>query len=136
MERSTGAGPLDEASLEGGDFEAPSEKTKCKVDLGKIWDERNLSQGLSRCGGPKTEVTWAGLRSGRTIRTARAGEGDGDKSERRAGPLAWEWEASDKVVVKSSGKFRDSKRLSGCWTESGSPGGSKEGWAALAEMER
>lgn len=42
----------------------------------------------------------------------------------------------DKVVVKSNGKFRGSKRLSGCWTENGSLGGSGEGWAALAEMDR
>lgn len=67
-----GEGELpDEASLEGGDFEAHSKKTKCQeVDP-------------SRRGGLKTEVTLGGLRNGRKIRTARTGEGDGDKSERR-----------------------------------------------------
>lgn len=78
----------------------------------------------------------ASLRNERKIRAAGVGEGDGDKSERWAGPLAWEWKASDKVVVKFSGKFRGSKRLSGCWTEDGSLGGSKEGWAVPAERDR
>lgn len=49
---------------------------------------------------------------------------------------AWEWKASDKVVVKSSGKFRGSKRLSLCWMENGSLVGSEEGGAAGAEMDR
>lgn len=120
-----GEGELpDEASLEGGDFEAHSKKTKCQeVDP-------------SRRGGLKTEGTSGGLRNGRKIRTARMGEGDGDKSERWVGPLVWEWTASDKVVVKSSGKFRGSKRLSLCWTENGSLADSREGGAAGAETDR
>lgn len=39
-------------------------------------------------------------------------------------------------MVKSSGKFRGSKRLSLCWMENGSLVGSEEGGAAGAEMDR